>query len=252
MALDLQTAATADSTNKLVGDLSSFPNPHYRLVDQDIYAFQWALPFAGSDRPFLEDLITERTAQLASELVSADPILNRLLITRVNHQLRSRPSFERSCIVIEQWIPSLRCWLTNGYYPFGTPYSRIVEDLERGDPRKKTAEEDLSEKREAAARIQKSNDDAHSLKVLDTVASLGNDRIQRFVEVEKALHTGESITVREDDRRQIEKLYEATRDAAHKGDAEAQSVLINGQQDNPTCLMPSTNPLRRRHRPKEA
>ena len=249
--MNLEAAVQQPSTtgtNQLVGDLSSLPNPHYRLVDSDIYAFQWALPYSGSDRPFLESLIQERTRQLEAELAAADPLLNALLIRTVNHQLRSRPSFERSCIVVEQWIPALRCWLVNGYFPYGTPHSYIVSTLERGDPRKKTAEQDLAERREAAAKVQKANDDAHTLKVIDTVNSLGSERIERFIQVEKAMHTGETITVREDDRRQIESLYEQTRDAAHKGDVEAQQVLTRGQRDNPTCLLPSTNPLRHRHR----
>lgn len=248
MALDLQSAAAADAGNKLVGDLSSFPNPHYRLVDQDIYAFQWAIPYAGSDRPALEDLIENRTAQLSAELLASDPVLTRALQTQVNHQLRSRPSFERNCIVIEQWIPSLRCWLTNGYYPYGTPISRIVSDLEKGDPRKKSADEELADRREASAKIRQSNEDAHSLKVMDTVAALGPQRIERFIDVENAIHTGEAITCREDDRRHIERLYESTKTAANRGDLEAQSVITHGQQDNPTCLLPSTNPLRHRHR----
>jgi hypothetical protein len=49
----------------------------------------------------------------------------------------------------------------------------------------------------------------------------------------------------------MEKLDEQTKKAAHSGDREAQSVLIHGRRDDSTCILPTTNPLRHRHR-KEA
>jgi hypothetical protein len=43
-------------------------------------------------------------------------------------------------------------------------------------------------------------------------------------------------------------LVSDTKRAAALGDPEAQSVLSRGQSDTSQCLLPSTNPLRHRHR----
>jgi hypothetical protein len=236
--------------NRLVGDLHSSPDPMRRLVDQDVYALEWARKQApAAEFSWIDDMVKQRQEQLRSELANADVLLDALLRTKVNHQMRSRPDYATGKTAVEQWIPSMRCWLVNGLFEPNTPTWEIIRVLEAGDPTKKTAEEKLAEDREDAAVIRKQNEAAGDQKVKDVVASLGDKRINQFIEVERAIQTGEQITVREGDRRVIEKLVDQTKKAAHQGDKESQEVLSRGGQfDNSTCILPTTNPLRHRHR----
>ena len=249
MATDI-SAVDQELGNRLVGDLHSLPDASRRLVDQDVYALLWALPHAlPSEKSWLEGLIKERMMQLESELAASNVFLTTMLQQRVNHQLRSRPDFATGKICVEQWVPALRCWLVNGLFPPTTPALEIIRVLQAGDPTRRTAEEEVAERREAASVQREKNEKAGDQKVLDTVAALGSHRIEQFLDVERALQTGENIAVRGDDRRTIESLTEATRDAAEKGDKEAQQVITQGgQADNRTCILPSTNPFRHRHR----
>jgi len=236
--------------NRLVGDLHSTPDPLRRLVDQDVYALEWARQYAGpSEIPWIDMMIRQRQEQLRSELAKADLILDAMIRTRINHQMRCRPDSTNGKLAVEQWIPALRSWIVNGYFESNTPSWEIIRVLEAGDPTKKNAEQALAEARENAAAQRERNEAAGDQKVKDVVSSLSDKRVEQFVDVERALHTGENITVRGDDRRSIEKMVEDTRTAAHRGDAEAQQVIENkGVRDNPTCILPTTNPFRHRHR----
>jgi hypothetical protein len=236
--------------NRLIGDLHSTPDPMRRLVDQDVYAMEWARKHAPtSEFSWMDQMIKDRQEQLRSELANADIILDALIRTKVNHQMRSRPDYATGKLAIEQWIPAMRCWLVNGLFDANTPTWEIVRALEAGDPTKKTAEEKLAEDREKATSIRAANEAAGDQKVKDVVAGLGDKRINQFIEVERAIQTGETITVREGDRRVIEKLVDGTKEAANRGDIESQQVLSRGGQfDNRACILPTTNPLRHRHR----
>lgn len=245
--MSLQAAVQAD-TRQLQGDLFSPPKPERRLCNQDVYALEWAIPHAGAERPILEGLIREAQSLLRAELLQADPFLDSLLTTGLGPQFRSRPDFTRGKLAIEQWIPSLDCWMVNGYFDPRTPYHTIVETLEAGDPRKKTPSEHLEETRASAAARRESLDRASTDRVLGAVDSLTPRQVENFVAVEQALHTGENITLRGDDRRRVEHLVEETKKAAYRGDEEAQKVVTSGQSDTPLCITPNSNPLRRRNR----
>ena len=236
--------------NRLIGDLHSTPDPMRRLVDQDVYAMEWARTMAAPDQySQIDEMIKTLTTVVRCSLEKADPFLDALVRTKVNHQMRTRPDLETGETIVEQWIPALRCWLVNGKFQPDVPTWEIVKVLQAGDPTKETPEEALERKRGEAAVQREKNEKAGDQKVLDVVNSLSDKRLNQFVEVERALQTGESITVREDDRRQIETLVENTRKAAAKGDKESQEVITNGGvTDNRTCILPPTNPFRHRHR----
>jgi len=241
-------AAVQQDMPKLEGDLISRPKPERYLCNSDVYGLEWAIPHAGAEAPFLRDILRQTQEVLRAELLQADPLLNAVLLNGLGPQFRSRPDFQREKVAVEQWLPALDCWMVNGYFDLHTPPHKILEVLWAGDPRRKTAEEEIAERREAAQKRRESNERASADKVLGAIDALTDKQVQNFVEVEQALHTGENITVRGDDRRRIEHLTESTRDAAYSGDVEAQRVLTAGQRDNPTCILPTTNPLRHRHR----
>ena len=245
--MSLESAVQSDD-RQLQGDLSSLPKPERRLCSQDVYALEWAIPHAGSERPGLESLIREYQDVLRAELLQSDPFLDSLLQAGLGPQFRSRPDFRRGKLAIEQWFPALDCWMVNGYFDPRTPYRNIVATLEAGDPRKTAPTEHLEQTRAAAAAKRESNDRRSTDRVLGAIDALTPRQIENFVAVEQAIHTGESIALRGDDRRTMERLTEDTKKAAYSEDKEAQRVLTNGQGDTPLCITPNSNPLRRRNR----
>jgi hypothetical protein len=242
--------ASQANYNQMVGDLTSVPEPSRALFDQDVYGLEWALPYAGSERPYLDLIIRERMEMLRAEL--ADPrchFLSQLLRSRVSHQLRARPHFQTDQIAVEQWIPSLRFWLTNGYFEWSTPAEAIVATLEAGDPRKKSAEDELADRRESAETARARNEAAGTEKVMAAVDALSSRALDQFIQVEEALHHGERIVAHGDDLAQLEAMHDRTRHDAARGDLHAQTVLTKGQQDDRSCVMPHTNPMVRRSGP---
>jgi hypothetical protein len=246
--MGLESAIQQDG-QKLYGDLHTAPKPERRLCNQDTYALEWIIPHCPpSESTFFRQVLADTQRLLAAELLQADPFLDAMLRHRMGRQFRSRPDRQRGKLAIEQWVPAMDCWMVNGYFDKDKPYGFIIDTLEAGDPRKKTAEEDLEDRREAAAEKRQANEKDGEQKVLAAVDSLTNRQVENFVAVEQALRTGENITVRGQDRNTIERLVDDTKKAAFSGDAEAQAVYTRGQRDNPTCILPTTNPLRHRHR----
>lgn len=233
--------------DQLVGDLSSFPDPARTLWDEEVWAMDFLL--TRGDLPVdqisnVRTIIAHRTDMLAAELRQANPFLDRMVKSQVHHQLRVRPDFRREELCVEQWIPALRHWKVCGYFPNDTPAADIIYQLQRGDPRFKSATEAYEESRAQAARNRAALDAANDQKVLDAVNSLSSARRDQFIAVEEALKTGETIMARGDDRRAIERGIELTQKAARSGEVEAQDILTNhGRMDNPMCLNPGQNPL---------
>lgn len=235
-------------SSRLVGDLSSMPQREFRLVDQDVYGLMQAMPFAGSEAPFLRDIIKERMAMLEAEL--RDPrchFLDHLVRQRVSHQHRARPDYQSDRIAVEQWMPSMRCWLVNGYFDWSTEVDEIVIALLAGDPRREDAVAALERKRQEAAARRAEIDQQNTDKVAAAVDSLSQRALDTFIQVEEALQSGDNITLRGDDLNQYEAMLQRTKAAAASGDAHAQRVLTQGQSDDSACLLPSTNPLRHQH-----
>lgn len=241
-------SAVEQSTATLTGDLHSLPKPERRLFNSDTYGLEWAIPHAGSEAHTLHDLIRRRQELLRSELANCDLLLDAVLLNGLGPQFRSRPDYERGQVAVEQWVPALDCWMVNGYFPPSSTPRHILDVLLQGDPRRKTAEEELEDRRNQAVKVQKSNDQRATDRLLNVLDSMSSRQVEQFVEVEQAIHTGESITTHGSDYHTIELLESDTRKAAALGDREAQAVLTRGQHDNPTCILPTTNPLRHRHR----
>lgn len=246
--MNFEAAVRSTPDAKLIGDLTSLPKPERALYNSDIYGLLWARPYAGLETGFLDQCILDRMQFLRSELAQVDFLFDSIVRDHMGPQFRTRPDLQRMKIAVEQWVPALDIWMVNGYFDPDTTAYHIVSTLQAGDPRRLSPIDALAERRAQAESNQISHDRASTDRVLGAVDALTDRQVQNFVAVEQALQTGETITVREDDRRQIENLVESTRHAAYRGDVEAQQVMIRGQRDNPSCLLPSTNPLRHRHK----
>lgn len=237
-----------EQTHQLQGDLLSSPSPDRRLWSSEVQALDFLLQTAQVPQhqyDIVRGIIRDHMEIVERELASASPLLDELIRDRVHHQLRSRPSFEQGDIVVEQWVPALRCWLISGRWPSNTPAQQIVNDLLAGDPRRQSAEEANRGKRDLAATKRAENDAAAGSRIEAALDSLSSRALDQFIEVERALHTGETIRAHGDDANFIERNLESTKKAAASGDKTAQHILTHGRGDNQMCVNPGDNPLKR-------
>lgn len=225
-----------------VGDLSSLPRPDRWFWIEEIQALDALIQMGCPEPNTMRDIIRYRREILAGELRERE-LLTRLINDAVHFQLRARSDREQGDIVIEQWVPYVNGWLISGRFLIDATSSQIITELQKGDPRRTSAADTLADTRDAAATRRAQIDATSTLKVLDAVADIPSERLDEFMAVEQALHTGETITSRGDDRRTLDLLESRTRDAAANGDSEAQLVLARGVQDNRMCHNPGDNPL---------
>lgn len=230
------------STSAIIGDLSSLPPADKRLWNEEIHALHQIIKMGCPEADTLREIIGVRRQILDRELRERD-LLTAIISDRVHFQLRARSDWDAADIVVEQWVPSVGCWLTSGRFPLTATADQIVIELHKGDPRRTSAVDTLADTREAAAARRASIDATTDLKVRDAVNDLSPRALGDFLAVEGALHTGETITSRGDDRRLLDKLESRTRDAAAAGDTQAQAVLTHGVQDDALCRNPGDNPL---------
>lgn len=232
----------------LIGDLNSKPDPAYWMFNSEIGAMHDILDnrlVPAHERPYVEAALADLVDCLRTDLAARNRFQEARIQNEVHHQLRSRPDSLTGKVVVEQWVPALKRWLVSGAFDPLTDTNEIIRQLQAGDPRFKSMADAVAEAREKSAQVKRARDSEQAARVLDTVDALTERARDEFIEVETALHTGETIHVRGDDRRFIEKTLDRTRAAAAQGDVEAQSVLTHGQRDTPLCLNPGDNPLNR-------
>lgn len=225
----------------IYGDLSSLPPADRRLWDEEVFALDQLIYMgAPADQAAIfRDIIHDRRQLLEQELLRGG-FLTQIIAEAVHFQLRARIADE---VVIEQWVPAVNCWLVSGKFPIDATPDYIIAELHKGDPRRTSAEDVLTGNREAATIRRTQIDATTDLKVRDAVNAIPDARLDEFMAVEQALHTGETITSRGNDRRTLDNLEARTQDAAAQGDSEALSVLTHGVRDNRMCHNPGDNPL---------
>lgn len=230
---------------QLYGDLDTAPPESRRLWVQEIFALDYLrhLPVTQPHQAgILDRMVQDRRDMLEKELADADPRLNRLLRTQVHHQLRARPDFQTDRLVIEQWVPAINYWLVSGSYDRHTPYATIIAELQEGDPRRRTPTERLEDRREIAAANQIANEQAGTDKVAAVIDNMSRSQISRFLEVERAIKTGETIVAHGEDESFLEFAHNQTLAAAYMGDKESIDSLASGVVDTDACVNPGHNP----------
>lgn len=231
----------------LIGNLDESPPLDKLLHINDIVALTFLLAHSRvpwDQRSIVADIIEERKVMLLVELATVRPALD-LEVRAFHHQLRARDDQQTGQIAVEQWIPSEQCWLVNGYFPYSHTDEQVLDALRAGDPRRKSGDEFSLEVRQRAQANAKAHDAASTERVLGAVDSLSVRALDDMIAVEEALHTGETITMRGDDRQFLDKALDKTQRAAAAGDIQAQAVLSGGVRDTHLCVNPGDNPLNR-------
>lgn len=233
---------------QLVGDLISAPKPEFWMFNSEIRSMHEMLSDSRvglHERPYIRSVLADLVAVLERDLANRNLFQEARIKSEVHHQLRCRPDSLTEKLVVEQWVPALDTWLVSGAFDPATPTEEIIRQLKQGDPRFKSAGDALEEKRAEAKRNRAARDREHMAQVGDAIASMSERALTEFMDVERALHTGETIELKGDDLVQVEKMHEATRKAAARGDHMAGHILQHGRGDGPTCLNPEDNPLKR-------
>lgn len=118
----------------------------------------------------------------------------------------------------------------------------LIAALKKSDMQRETPAEQVARKREAAGRIQKQNEQAHTDKVLAAVDSLSSKQLKEFIAVEEALHSGDTIQSFGDDRRTIEAAQREKEAALARGE----DIAVNNR-----CINPQNHPLKHKRKRRE-
>lgn len=151
--------------------------------------------------------------------------------------------------MLDRFVDSLGCWHPVGYVGTGgrlepvsiiTPGNpethRVVDDVVRPDliPWLKSRDMQrpgyLEEKAAKATAIREANEEVATNKVLAAVDSLSDSAVKNFIEVEKAIQTGDTVVMRGETRDMFDRLTEAGKKAP----------------EGPESSSPGLHPLRHR------
>lgn len=183
---------------------------------------QWSPSEVAHIRRQLED----RKAQILAGLGSASQIYWTLTVQRevdANCRVRRDPVHGW---MLDRWIDDPGCWHAVGYIGSGgnlvtddNGASYVDNDKVRPDLVTFLHEHDMQrpgyfiQKAAKSAAIRLANEKAATNKVLMAVDSLTEKRLKEFIAVEKAIQTGETVTMHGETQRQFEAMTEAGKKA---------------------------------------
>lgn len=194
----------------------------------------------------IEHQLEDRKAQILAGLGSASQIFWTAKIQKEvdeNCRVRHDPILGW---MLDRWIEDLMCWHPVGYIGTGGKADRIVkdgidtvvtvDDMVRPDIVQYLKDHDmqrpgyLEHKAAMAEAVREYNKQKSTDKVLAAVDSLSNKQVREFVEVEKAIQTGDTVIMHGPCREMFDKLTEAGKKAP----------------PGPQSLNPGMNPFRHR------
>jgi len=177
--------------------------------------------WAPSEIAHIERQLEDRKAQLASGLGSPLQIMWTLEVQRrVDSNCRVRHDPIHGWM-LDRWIEDLDCWHAIGYIGTGGRLEdgNVMDDTVRPDLISFLHLHDMQrpgyfvEKAAKSAAVRLANEKAATTKVLMAVDSMTDKRLKEFLQVEKAIQTGETVTMHGETLRQFEKMTEAGRQA---------------------------------------
>lgn len=174
-----------------------YQNPSEHLDSETVQMLSVLDKIPAEDRPNFQARIKDRVERVVSG-INRYPHIDTAL-KEYCPELRTRFDFERGKLIIEHYHPQT-AWqmIGGGEWPEddnGNPLSSqsVIEKLRAGDMQQKGHKKYMEEKKEAAAKIVKENERQADQNVLAAVDSLSSKQVAQFVEVSKALSTGEDI-----------------------------------------------------------
>lgn len=193
----------------------------------------------------IERTISDRRSQVEAGLQSSTAHHWTEKLRRYDPQLRLRwdfdaPNHKGQGWVIERAVPEWRCWAVCGVLGFHYVPINLLAILAAGDMQRIGPKRYLEQKRAAAQRVRDENDRLSTERVAAAVDSLSEKRIKEFIQVEKAVQTGETIVAHGETEKSLDRMRQASFQAQ-------QSPETSDLHDESQAINPDDHPLRRRH-----
>lgn len=187
------------------------------IIDSDTLATMLTIPSVDpSQRPMLVREVEARVAKIKAG-VDRYPHLDRALQLAFEDNLRTRLDFDHDDrLIIERYSPEATCWLKVMDWPQdheGKQWSveEVIAKMYESDMRRwKTPMDYKRHKDEMAAKVRAANTVKANEKMREAFTSLGKKRLDNFVEVEKAMLTGERITAHGECLQSIERMVKSS------------------------------------------
>lgn len=182
--------------------------------------------WSSSEVAHIQRQLQDRKAQILGGLGSAHQIYWTLKVqTEVDADCRVRHDPVHGWM-LDRWISDPECWHPVGYIGSGGKLGHddkgspiVIDDKVRPDLISYLRAHDMqrpgyfTEKAAKAAAVRLQNEKNATNKVLAAVDSLTDKRLKEFIAVEKAIQTGETVTMHGETYRQFEKMTEAGKKA---------------------------------------
>jgi hypothetical protein len=217
-------------------------------LDIEVSTLQYMLErgmWAPSEVAHIQRQLDDRKAQIMSGLGSASQIFWTLKVEQLDSNCRVRRDPVHGWM-LDRWLDDPGAWQAIGYIGSGGKLEkvdekeqfadqgpgflaanpdgsmslcRVIDDRVRPDLIDFLRERDMQrpgyfmEKAAKSAAIRLSNEKANTNRVLAAVDSLTEKRLKEFLQVEKAIQTGDTVTMHGETLRQFEKMTEAGKQA---------------------------------------
>lgn len=193
-------------------------------LDIEVGTLQFMLSrgqWAPSEVAHIRRQIEDRKAQILSGLGSAHQIYWTLKVqTELDDRCRVRHDPVHGWM-LDRWIDEPECWHPVGYIGTGGHLQDgiVVDDKVRPDLIQYLCAHDMQrpgyfvEKAAKSAAIRLANETANTDRVLMAVDSLSTKRLNEFINVEKAIQTGDTVTMHGATMKIFERMTEAGKKA---------------------------------------
>lgn len=181
--------------------------------------------WSAHETAHIQRQLQDRKAQILSGLGSAHQIYWTAKVEQLDDRCRVRHDPVHGWM-LDRWIDDPDCWHPVGYIGTGGKLTLdgngnaiVTDDKVRPDLIAYLRQHDMqrqgyfTEKAAASAAIRLANEKAATTRVLAAVDSLSDKRLKEFIAVEKAIQTGDTVTMHGETYRQFEKMTEAGKKA---------------------------------------
>jgi hypothetical protein len=176
-----------------------------------------AVRLPSDEKERIKRQIADRIVQIKAG-VNRYPQIDEALQLAFKDNLRTRLDFNKPStpLIIERYSADAGCWLFIMEWPHehnGNPWTieQVIAKLHESDTRRFHSVADyIQHKNEMSAKIRSENMRRANDALLSVIDQMGTKRIKNFIEVERAIVTGEKITAHGADLRSFERMHAAS------------------------------------------
>lgn len=202
---------------------SDFRNMHYPtlelkvLVDTELRCPINELPYHQWQIRHAKELL-----DLGLKHRSVNTPLARLVLTelqKLDPRISAWFNADKGGIQVDILVHEYKAHVPLKVYPIPEFDLELVKEFREADMQRpgNSGPERAERKREQAIVIQQQNEVASNDRLRGVIDNMSNTQVKKFVEVEKAIQTGETVTMHGDDRRFYDKALENTKKVEGEG-----------------------------------